>query len=109
MIEPIRELLYSSMQGDHLSIDRRWMQMLSRQVQSAEIELVIELAQARLTVAELLNLRPGDVIPIEMEDVIQGKVDSVPVMDCRYGVFNNQYALKVERLLSSSEGLGTKE
>ncbi len=109
MIEPIRELLYSSMQGDHLSVDRRWMQMLSRQVQSAEIELVVELAQARLTMAQLLNLRPGDVVPIEMAEVIQGKVDSVPVMECRYGVFNNQYALRVERLLSTSEGLGAKE
>lgn len=109
MIEPIRELLYSSMQGDHLSIDRRWMQMLSRQIQSAEIELVVELAKARLTVEQLLNLKPGDVIPVEMAEVIQGKVDSVPVMECRYGVFNNQYALKVERLLSTSEGLGAKE
>ncbi len=109
MIEPIRELLYSSMQGDHLAVDRRWMQMLSRQVQSAEIELVVELAQARLTVEQLLNLKPGDVVPVEMADVVCGKVDAVPVMECRYGVFNNQYALKVERLLSTSDGFGLKE
>ncbi|MBW8066454.1 MAG: flagellar motor switch protein FliM, partial [Ferrovum sp.] len=105
MIEPIRELLYSSMQGDHLSLDRRWMQLLSLQVQSAMIELVAELAEARVTVEQLLNLRPGDVIPLEMNELVQGKVDNVPVMECHYGVFNNQYALKVERLLSASEGL----
>ena len=104
MIEPIRELLYSSMQGDHLSLDRRWMQLLSLQVQSAMIELVAELAEARVTVEQLLNLRPGDVIPLVMNELVQGKVDNVPVMECHYGVFNNQYALKVERLLSTSEG-----
>ena len=105
MIEPIRELLYSSMQGDHLSLDRRWMQLLSLQVQSAMIELVAELAEARVTVEQLLNLRPGDVIPLVTNELVQGKVDNVPVMECHYGVFNNQYALKVERLLSTSEGL----
>lgn len=109
MIEPIRELLYSSMQGDHLSVDRRWMQMLSRQVQSAEIELVVELAQARVTVEQLLNFKPGDVVPVAMLELAQGKVDGVPVMDCRYGVFNNQYALRVENLLSTADGLGPKE
>ncbi|MBW8072604.1 MAG: flagellar motor switch protein FliM [Ferrovum sp.] len=105
MIEPIRELLYSSMQGDHLSLDRRWMQLLSLQVQSAMIELVAELAEARVTVEQLLKLKPGDVIPLVMNELVQGKVDNVPVMECHYGVFNNQYALKVERLLSTSEGI----
>ncbi len=39
MIEPIRELLYSTMQGDHVIADKRWLHMLSRQIQSAEIDL----------------------------------------------------------------------
>jgi flagellar motor switch protein FliM len=28
----------------------------------------------------------------------------VPVMKCKYGIFNNQYALKVEKMLSNSSG-----
>ncbi|NDU85633.1 MAG: flagellar motor switch protein FliM [Ferrovum sp.] len=109
MIEPIRELLYSSMQGDHLTVDRRWMQMLSRQVQSAMIELVVELGHARITVDQLLNLKPGDVLPLEIEKYVQGVVDNIPVMECQYGIFNNQYALKVERMLSTAEGISQGE
>jgi flagellar motor switch protein FliM len=27
-------------------------------------------------------------------------------MECKYGAFNNQYALRVERMISTSEGEG---
>ena len=102
MIEPIRELLYSTMQGDHLAVDKRWLQMLSRQVQSAEVELVAILGEAHATVDHVLKMQVGDVIPLEIADNIVALVDNVPVMECKYGAFNGQYALKVEKLLASS-------
>jgi flagellar motor switch protein FliM len=34
--------------------------------------------------------------------MVQAKVDGVPVMDCTYGKFNGQYALRVEKLLTHS-------
>ncbi|MBI1175047.1 MAG: flagellar motor switch protein FliM [Sideroxydans sp.] len=104
MIEPIRELLYSTMQGDHLAVDKRWLQMLSRQVQSAEIELVAVLGTGNVTVDHILKMQVGDVIPLEVGENITAQVDNIPVMECKYGVFNSQYALKVEKLLASSAG-----
>lgn len=104
MIEPIRELLYSTMQGDHLAVDKRWLQLLSRQIQSAEVELVAELGTVRLKVEQLLKLKAGDVVPMEMGENVIASVDKVPVMECRYGVFNNQYALKVEKMISTAGG-----
>ncbi len=104
MIEPIRELLYSTMQGDHLAVDKRWLQMLSRQVQSADIELVAVLGEARVKVEQLMKLKPGDVLPLEIGENVTALIDNVPVMECKYGVFNNQYALKVEKMLSTAMG-----
>ncbi|MDE1942429.1 MAG: flagellar motor switch protein FliM [Betaproteobacteria bacterium] len=104
MIEPIRELLYSTMQGDHLAVDKRWLQLLSRQIQSAEVELVAELGTMQLKVEQLLKLKAGDVVPLEMGETVVASVDKVPVMECRYGVFNNQYALRVEKMLSTAGG-----
>ena len=34
--------------------------------------------------------------------VVQGKVDGVPVLECRYGTSNGRYSIKVDQLLSSS-------
>jgi flagellar motor switch protein FliM len=47
-------------------------------------------------------MQSGDVIPLEVEDSIQALVGEVPVMDCKYGIFNGQYALRVERMLTGS-------
>jgi flagellar motor switch protein FliM len=104
MIEPIRELLYSSMQGDHLIADKRWLHMLSKQIQSADVELRARLGHARITLGQVLKMQAGDVVPLEVEDSIEAFVDEVPVMECKYGIFNGQYALKVERMMAGLTG-----
>jgi flagellar motor switch protein FliM len=104
-LEPIRDVLYSTMQGDSSEPDRRWVKLLEHQIQSAEVELVAELARAPATVEQLLSFKPGDFIELDLEPKIQATVDGVPVFDCFYGTSNNRYALKVERLVTHS-GLG---
>jgi len=104
MLEPVKDLLFSPMQGEHLAMDKRWLQLLSRQVQSATIELVATLGQADLTLEQVLKMRVNDIIPLEVEENIIASVDNVPVMECKYGAFNNQYALKIERMLTTNEG-----
>ncbi|WP_119355047.1 flagellar motor switch protein FliM [Azohydromonas sediminis] len=101
-LEPIRDVLYSSVQGDGAEPDRRWVNLLKTQIQAAEVELVAELAHAPATVEQLLALKPGDFIELDLEPVIEAKVDGVPVLECHYGTSNGRYALKVERLISSS-------
>ncbi|MBL0038325.1 MAG: flagellar motor switch protein FliM [Nitrosomonadales bacterium] len=103
MIEPLRERLYSTMQGDHMAVDKRWLRTI-QQVQSAEIELTAILGQAQITFEKVLGMRSGDFIPLDVEDSITALVNEVPVMKCKYGIFNNQYALKVEKMLSSTSG-----
>jgi flagellar motor switch protein FliM len=103
MLEPIRDLLCSAVQGEQMDVDKRWVKLLSRQVQSADVELVVQLGHAQLTVQELLNMHVGDVISLTVPQPLQAEVDGVPIMECRCGVFNGQYALQVERLLPSSQ------
>jgi len=87
-------------QGDHLETDKRWVRMLSRQVQSAEVELVANLGAARLTLNQVSALKVGDVIPLEIPPELSAEVDGVAVMECDYGVFNGQYALRVQRMIN---------
>ncbi len=101
MLEPIRELLYSTMQGDHLVADKRWLHMLSKQVQSAEVELTAILGHAQITLEQVLKMRGGDVIHLEGGGNIVAQVGEVPVMECKYGVSNGQYALRVEKMLAA--------
>jgi flagellar motor switch protein FliM len=101
-LEPIRDVLYSTVQGDAGEPDRRWINLMKEQIQSAEVEVVAELAQAPATVEQLLSFKAGDFIELDLRQAIQAKVAGVPVFDCHYGTSNGKYALKVDQLLTSS-------
>ncbi|HEU5437273.1 MAG TPA: flagellar motor switch protein FliM [Telluria sp.] len=105
MIEPIRDALTSSLQGEALEVDKRWIRLMTQQIQVAEVELVATLGTGRASFDDILNMKVGDIIPLSVPEQIQATVDGVPVMDCTYGVLNGQYALKVEKLLANSESL----
>ncbi|WP_459618400.1 flagellar motor switch protein FliM [Bordetella sp. 2513F-2] len=100
MIEPVRDLLTRPLQDTALEeVDQRWTQQLSRQVRSADVELVAEFAQVRSTVGQLLRMRVGDILPLEVPDTVVAQVNGVPLMECGYGVFNGQYALRVQNMI----------
>jgi len=101
-LEPIRDVLYSTVQGDSHEPDRRWVNLMKSQIQSAEVELVAELAQAPATVEQLLSFKPGDFIELDLQKAIEVKVVGVPVFECHYGTSNGKYALKIERTLTGS-------
>ncbi|PLZ00673.1 flagellar motor switch protein FliM [Burkholderia sp. WAC0059] len=103
MIEPIRDVLSSPIQGEALDVDSRWVRVLSKQVQAAEVELTADLTQIRGTIEQILNMRAGDVLPIDIPEHIVAKVDGVPIMECGYGIFNGQYALRVQKMISAAD------
>ncbi|MRW94935.1 flagellar motor switch protein FliM [Duganella sp. FT80W] len=105
MIEPIRDSLTSSLQGEALEVDKRWIRLMTQQIQIAEVEVVASLGTAKVNFDEILNMRVGDIIPLSIPEFISATVDGVPVMDCSYGVMNGQYALKVEKLLANTDNL----
>jgi flagellar motor switch protein FliM len=101
-LEPIRDILYSTIQGDSGEPDRRWVNLMKQQIQAADVDLVAELAHAPATVEQLLAFKPGDFIELDLRPGIQAKVAGVPVFDCTYGTSNGKYALKIDRMVTSS-------
>jgi flagellar motor switch protein FliM len=102
-LEPIRDVLYSSTQGDSIEVDKRWVNVLTQEIQAAEVVLVAELAHANATVEQLIAMKPGDFIELDKPTRVQAKVDGVPLFECQYGTHNAKYALKVERSLRHSD------
>jgi len=101
-LEPIRDVLYSTVQGDGSEPDRRWVALMKGQIQEAEVELVVELAHAPATVEQLLAFKPGDFVELDLQRGVQAKVAGVPVFDCAYGTSTGKYALKINQLLTTS-------
>ena len=85
-----------------MEADKRWVHLLSKQIQLADVELLVNLGQAQLTFEQLLAMQVGDVIALDIPQPMTAEIDGMPVMECKCGILNGQYALKVEKLLSSS-------
>ena len=106
MLEPIRTVIYSNVQADRGEADSRWVSLLSAQVYRAEAELVADLAHATVSIGQLMALQPGDVVALDLPELVSATINGVPVLECRYGVVRGQYALKVERVLSGEQDGG---
>lgn len=102
-LEPIRDVLYSTVQGDAMELDRRWVRLLSHEIQAAELQLVAELARTDATIEQLLAMQVGDFLELERVPSIQAKVEGVPLFECQYGTHKGKYALRIERKLRGSE------
>jgi flagellar motor switch protein FliM len=89
-LEPIRDVLYSTVQGDSAEPDRRWVKLLTHQIQAAEVDLVV-------------SLKPGDFIELDLNPLVEAKVDGVPVFECQYGTSSGKYAIKIEKLLTGQD------
>ncbi len=103
MLEPVRDLLYSTMQSDQMTHDSRWTRNLTRRVLDAEIALNAVLGRGTITLGELVDVRVGDVIPIEIPPLITMYADGIPVMRGQYGVSNKHYAFRLHHWVAEEE------
>jgi flagellar motor switch protein FliM len=100
MIEPIKDILRSSLHSESLNHDQRWAQLLKHQIQDAEVDAVADLCSIDTTLRKVLNMQVGDIIPFDMPDTVDVNVDYLPILNCSYGKLNGQYALQVEKIIN---------
>jgi flagellar motor switch protein FliM len=65
--------------------------------------MVAEFATARATLRQLISLKRGDFISLDMPETVTAKVEGVSIFDCNYGVSSGRYAIKVRETLSGIE------
>lgn len=99
MIEPIREQLDAGIQSDLRERDERWTQSVREQLQDAPVEVVAELARVNLTLAQLLRLKPGDVLPIPRPHRVPVKVESQPLFRGKVGLSQGRHAVQIEEIV----------
>ena len=96
MIEPIRELLDADVQSDR-DPDERWPQSLREDMEDAEVDFSLHLGRCRITVGELLNLKPGDVVSADFDGKATMLVEDIPMFRGSFGASRGQQALKLEQ------------
>ena len=96
MIEPLREILDAGVASDRVEKDERWMMCLREEMEDADIELTTILGRSSVTLAELLNLKAGDVLPCDFTGKVTVLAEDVPVLRGGLGTSRGRQAVKVQ-------------
>lgn len=96
MIEPIRELLDAGIQSDRGSDeDDRWRMAMRGEVMDVEVEVNSILLEKQMTLHKIIDMKKGDVIPVEINPTVFLKIGDVPVMRGKVSVVDNHYCLTI--------------
>ncbi|TON06586.1 flagellar motor switch protein FliM, partial [Vibrio parahaemolyticus] len=68
MVEPIRELLDAGVQSDKMETDVRWSSALREEIMDCPVNFRVNLLEKDISLRDLMELQPGDIIPIEMPE-----------------------------------------
>jgi flagellar motor switch protein FliM len=96
MIEPLRDVLDAGVQSDRAEHDERWLHALRDEIDDAEIEVSTLLGRSSVSLAELVNLKPGDVIPCDFTGKVTLLAETVPILRGSFGISRGQQAVKIE-------------
>lgn len=95
MIEPMRELLDAGMQSDRSDVDERWLIALKEEVQEVPVEVSAILSEVDISLRDLLNIKAGDVIPVNIPDTVVLRAKDVPVYRGVFGVSGGKNSIKI--------------
>jgi flagellar motor switch protein FliM len=95
MIEPIRETLDAGMQSDVDDIDERWVRSLREDVMGAAVQVNGTVAEKDVALRDIIDLEPGDVIPIELPETLVLTANGVPILHARLGQSRGNLALQI--------------
>ena len=97
MLEPLKDVLEAGAGSASAAQDDRWLASLKEDIQDAEIELSTMLGNASVTLNQLVNLKPGDVIPCDFSGKATVLAEGVPLFRGSYGVSRGQQSVRFEQ------------
>ncbi len=100
MVEPIRDLLDAGVQSDRGDKDERWEKALRARIQHADLELTSILAEAQISVKEMSELKKGDIIPVDIPEMVELCTSDIPLFRGQVGVSGGNYAIKIREKIT---------
>jgi flagellar motor switch protein FliM len=101
MIEPVKEKLYSGIQGDKNEVDQRWVERLKDILMDSKVKITTDMGQSVLMFGELMRLQVGDVLTLDRSttDELLVKVEDVPKFKGVPGFSRGNQAVRVTKIL----------
>jgi flagellar motor switch protein FliM len=107
MVEPIRELLDAGVQSDKMETDVRWSSALREEIMDVPVNFRVNLLEKDISLRDLMELQPGDVIPVEMPENATMFVEELPTYRVKMGRSADKLAVQVSEKIKRPEVVKT--
>ncbi|MCP5079702.1 MAG: flagellar motor switch protein FliM, partial [Psychromonas sp.] len=103
MLEPIRELLDAGVQSDKEDTDQRWSQALEDEIMDVDVDFTAKLLEKELTLRDMIDLKAGDIIPVDLPEAMLVSVEGLPTFRATLGQSKENLALKITERIERPE------
>ena len=100
--EPVRDKLTEGLKTVSPETRQRWRQGLRAQLEHTELDLTSVFLETEVTMRELLQMKPGDILPIEMPKVAMLRSGSRPLLRGKFGLSRGYNAVSVLEAVKSA-------
>ena len=92
-----------SKSSDRSDCDERWALSIREEMKEAPVRLKSTLVETSLSLREVKQLRAGDVIAIDLPDLVTIEAEGTPVFRGKYGVHDGNRAVQVTQKLTPDQ------
>lgn len=105
MLEPVREKLHAGFQSEQMEVDKTWMNRFRDGLMKSKVDLVVELGSTEISGSEVVQLKKGDVIPLDQyaADPLNIYVEGIMKFKGSAGVSRGNQAIKVAGVWTGKE------
>jgi flagellar motor switch protein FliM len=93
--EPVRDKLAEGLKTVSVESRQRWHKNLRSQLENAQLDLTSVFLETEISMRELLRMKPGDVLPIEMPKTATLRAGSRPLLRGKFGRSRGYNAVSV--------------
>ncbi len=102
MLEPIKDKLYSGLVSDQIEQDSSWAVKFRGKLQECNVPITVRLGTTSVTVRDVLNFAPGDVIVLDQRpgDPLDCYVEGYLKFQGSPGVYKGNHACRVTKIVN---------
>ena len=101
MLESVKELDGDGALTEQNGIDEDWIRAIKDGMKQAVVEIECTMAHTKLALSDVLKLNPGDVIPVDLPELVMVRAAETPIFRGAIGVSNGknsvQFVTAIER------------
>jgi len=97
-LEPIRERLKNTFQGEKLEVDQRWRRYIEEKIQDIDVDISCTLGTVNITGKEIMEMKIGDVLKLDQsqKDPLVVSAQGLPKFTGYLGAFGHKKAIRIQ-------------